>query len=41
MYTSGALLLSNDGEFVYHVTHPKNEIEKTYIAKVERHCRRK
>ena len=30
MYTSGALLLSNDGDFVYHVTHPKHEIEKTY-----------
>ncbi len=30
MYTSGALLLSNDGEFVNKVTHPKNEIEKTY-----------
>ena len=30
MYTSGALLLTNDGEFVYKVTHPKHEIEKTY-----------
>ena len=30
MYTSGALLLSNDGDFVYKVTHPKHEIEKTY-----------
>lgn len=30
MYTSGALLLSNDGEFVNKITHPKNEIEKTY-----------
>lgn len=30
MYTSGALLLSNDGEFVNKVTHPKNEITKTY-----------
>ena len=34
MYTSGALILSNDGEFVFHITHPKHEIEKTYIAKV-------
>ena len=34
MYTSGALLLSNDGEFIYKITHPKHEIEKTYIAKV-------
>ena len=30
MYTSGALLLSNDGDFINKVTHPKNEIEKTY-----------
>lgn len=32
MYTSGALILTNDGEFVYKVTHPKYEIEKTYVA---------
>ena len=30
MYTSGALILSNDGDFVNRITHPKNEIEKTY-----------
>ena len=30
MYTSGALILTNDGDFIYHVTHPKYEIEKTY-----------
>ncbi len=30
MYTSGALILTNDGEFVYKVTHPKHEINKTY-----------
>ena len=30
MYTSGALILTNDGDFVYKITHPKNEIEKTY-----------
>lgn len=34
MYTSGALILTNDGDFVYKVTHPKHEIEKTYIATV-------
>ncbi len=34
MYTSGALILTNDGEFVYRVTHPKYEIEKTYVATV-------
>ena len=33
MYTSGLLLLSNDGEFIYKVTHPKHETTKTYIAK--------
>ena len=30
MYTSGALLLSNDGEFINKLTHPSFEIEKTY-----------
>lgn len=35
MYTSGAIILTNDGEFVYKVTHPKHEVEKTYIAKVK------
>ena len=32
MYTSGALLLTDDGDFVYKVTHPKHEIEKTYTV---------
>ena len=32
MYTSGALILTNDGDFVYKVTHPKHEIEKTYTV---------
>jgi 23S rRNA pseudouridine2605 synthase len=32
MYTSGALILTNDGDFIYRVTHPKHEIEKTYNA---------
>ena len=32
MYTSGALILTNDGDFIYHVTHPKHEIEKTYTV---------
>ena len=30
MYTSGALILTNDGDFVYKVTHPKHEITKNY-----------
>lgn len=34
MFTSGLLLLSNDGDFVYKVTHPKHETTKTYIVKV-------
>ena len=34
MYTSGLLLLSNDGDFIYKVTHPKHETIKTYIVKV-------
>lgn len=34
MYTSGALILTNDGEFVNKLTHPKNEINKTYNATV-------
>ena len=32
MYTSGALLLSNDGDFIYKITHPKHEIDKTYTV---------
>ena len=32
MYTSGALILTNDGDFVYKVTHPKLEITKTYTV---------
>ncbi len=34
MYTSGALILTNDGDFVYRVTHPKHEIEKTYTVTI-------
>ena len=34
MYTSGALLLSNDGNFIYQITHPKHEINKTYTVTV-------
>ena len=30
MYTSGALILTNDGEFVNKLTHPSHEIDKTY-----------
>ena len=32
--TTGALLLTNDGEFANILTHPKNKIDKTYLAKL-------
>lgn len=35
MYTSGALILSNDGDFIYQVTHPKHDINKTYQVTVK------
>ena len=34
MYTSGALILTNDGDFVNVLTHPKHEIKKTYNVTV-------
>ncbi|MHB1007386.1 MAG: pseudouridine synthase [Chloroflexota bacterium] len=33
-YTEGLLLLTNDGEFAYRVTHPKHVMEKEYQALV-------
>lgn len=30
--TEGLLLLTNDGELAYKLTHPKNEVEKKYFA---------
>ena len=35
MYTSGALILTNDGDFVYKITHPKHEVNKTYTVTVK------
>ena len=32
--TSGLLLLTNDGDLAYKLTHPRNEINKKYIAKI-------
>ena len=32
MFTSGALILTDDGDFVYKITHPKHEITKTYTV---------
>lgn len=34
--TSGMLLLTNDGDFAYKLTHPKHEITKTYRARVDK-----
>lgn len=33
--TSGLLLLTNDGDLTYKLTHPKHEISKKYIAKLK------
>lgn len=33
--TSGLLLLTNDGDLAYKLTHPKYEVDKKYIAKVQ------
>ncbi len=33
--TTGVLLLTNDGEFANIMSHPKTEIEKVYLAKLE------
>ncbi|MEG1395140.1 MAG: pseudouridine synthase [Clostridia bacterium] len=33
--TEGMLLLTNDGDLAYALTHPSHEVSKTYIAKVE------
>ena len=33
--TTGAIILTNDGEFANLMMHPKSEVEKVYLAKVE------
>lgn len=33
--TTGVIILTNDGEFAHMIMHPKSEIDKVYIAKVE------
>ena len=35
MYTSGALILTDDGDFIYKITHPKHEITKTYTVTIK------
>lgn len=32
--TTGLILLTNDGEFANNILHPKNEIDKVYVAKI-------
>ena len=32
--TSGALIMTNDGDLAYRLTHPKHEVYKTYRARV-------
>ena len=32
--TTGALLLTNDGDLAHHLAHPKYEVEKVYVAEV-------
>lgn len=34
--TEGLLILTNDGDLTYKLTHPKNEIPKTYVVKTEK-----
>lgn len=33
--TTGLILLTNDGELTNYLTHPRNKIEKVYVAKIE------
>jgi 23S rRNA pseudouridine2605 synthase len=33
--TEGLLLMTNDGDFTYRITHPKYHVEKTYIATIK------
>ena len=33
--TTGLLIMTNDGQLTYTLTHPKHEVYKTYVAKVD------
>ncbi|AYC29354.1 pseudouridine synthase [Paenisporosarcina cavernae] len=33
--TSGVLIVTNDGDFSYKLTHPKFKVDKTYVARVK------
>jgi 23S rRNA pseudouridine2605 synthase len=37
--TTGALLLTNDGELAYRLTHPSYEIERIYIVKLDKNLK--
>ncbi|HZK23005.1 MAG TPA: pseudouridine synthase [Atopostipes sp.] len=39
--TTGALLLTNDGELSYKLTHPSFEFPKTYVVKAQGHFQKK
>ena len=41
METTGVLLLTNDGELLYRLTHPKFEIERIYKVSVKAHLDKK
>ncbi len=34
-YTTGALLLTNDGNFTFRLTHPRHDVSKTYQVRLE------
>src|SRR5215472_6034496 len=36
--TTGALLLTNDGELAHRLAHPRYGVEKTYVAELEGHA---
>ena len=33
--TTGLIILTNDGDLTNHLSHPKNNVKKTYLAKIE------
>ncbi len=33
--TTGLIILTNDGDLTNHLSHPRNNIKKTYLAKIE------
>ena len=33
--TTGLIILTNDGDLANHLMHPKNNVKKTYLAKIE------